>query len=158
MRNLKAQMMVLESISFAILMIVALIFVYQITPSPLLYKSAPANQLAIIANDALRSVAYKESTIGGYENFLAQCIGENDIDALTYLINLSIPDNVYYNIYIGNGTSYTLLYSDENVVGGKFGDVSKAYRVLYIDGNVTGIDGRTVTGNIYEVIMEVWKL
>lgn len=154
----KAQMMVLEAVVFALLMIISILFVYQLSPSSFFYKSAPTNQLSIMASDILRSIGNKNASISGYQNLLAQLIGENDIDELTYLINQSLPDFAYYNVYVGNGSSYTVLYSDEDIIGGKFGEVSRGFYVVYIGKDITGKDGVTVEGDVFEVVLEVWRI
>ena len=154
----RAQMMVLEAIAFALLMIISILFVYQLSPSSYFYRSAPTNQLTIMANDVLRSIGNKNASLSGYQNMLAQLVGEGEISELTYIINQSLPDFVYYNLYVGNGSNYTLLYSDEDVIGGRFGEVSRGFSVIYLDKSVTGKDGVTVDGDIYEVVLEVWKI
>jgi len=156
MRKDEAQMMVLEAITFSVMVIIALLFVAELSPTPSFVPSSSRAELKTLARDALIAIEHQQVT--DYQNFLVECIAENDRDSLSYYLNLSLPPSTYYNIYISNGSKTTLWYNGEAIVGGKFGDVVRVHRIFYYEGTITGIDGVTLGGNIYEFILEVWRL
>ncbi|HEC87264.1 MAG TPA: hypothetical protein ENI49_05295 [Thermoplasmatales archaeon] len=156
MRKDKAQMMVLEAITFSAMIITALLFVAELSPIPSFVPSSSHAELKTLARDALIAIEHQQIT--DHQNFLVECIAENDRDSLSYYLNLSLPPSTYYNIYISNGSETTLWYDGEAIIGGKFGDVIRVHRIFYYEGTLTGIDGVTLEGNIYEFIIEAWRL
>ena len=114
MRNDKAQMMVLESILFAITVVVALAFLVQISPTSLQGSSQSTNELKVLGDDALNALyseAYHiiDNPPEGYitnnpTSKLAVCIITNDYQELVDSLKVYLPDSVLYNIYVSNGT------------------------------------------------------
>jgi hypothetical protein len=110
----KAQMMVLESIFFAIMVVVALTFLIQISPTSIQSAAQVSNDLKTLGDDALdalyaETLHVNSSTSPGIEtntpsNKLAVCIITNRYYAVTDSINSSLPVTAQYNIYISNGT------------------------------------------------------
>ena len=112
--NDKAQMMVLESIFFAITVVIALAFLIQISPTSIQGGVQLLNELKILGDDALNSL-YAETlhvnrsptdfnATNNPSNKLAVCIITNNYSAVTDSITSSLPDTAIYNIYISNGS------------------------------------------------------
>lgn len=104
----KGQMMVLETVFFAVTVLLALIFLYQLSPSSTV-SNEYTNILKIQGDDALQSL-YTDVVPGDYpsdfpSNKLVYYLITNDYDGFT-LSNLNnlLPSTVIYNIYISNGT------------------------------------------------------
>lgn len=121
MRDDKAQMMVLEAIFFAITIVIALIFLFQMSPTSIQSGTQSSNELKLLGDDALDTI-YAETlhikqNIGeGYTtnnpaNKLAVCIITNNFTGLTDSLNDILPETVFYNIYISNGTKTVFLCS-----------------------------------------------
>lgn len=142
---------------FAVMLIVAIVFAIEVSPMPTYIPQSSYSDLRILARDALNSLEHQYE-VEGYQNFLVKCIVENDRETLSYYLNISLPPSTYYNIYISNGSAETLWYDGESFIGGKFGNIAKVHRTFYYEGSITGIDGVTVDGNVYEIILEVWRL
>ena len=113
MKDDKAQMMVLESILFAITVVVALAFLVQISPTSIQGSSQSSNELKILGDDALDTIYAETLHIidnpgGGYTtnnptSKLAVCIITNDYTELTGSLSSILPETVLYNIYVSNG-------------------------------------------------------
>lgn len=118
MMNDKAQMMVLESIIFAITILISLIFLYQLSPTST-GSTVYTNDLKIKGDDALQNI-YKEELSNEYlegkfdpsefpqgfpKNKLTYYLITDDYDSLILsdLKNM-LPGNAEYNIYVSNGT------------------------------------------------------
>jgi len=104
----KGQMMVLETVFFAVTVLLALIFLYQLSPSSAV-SNEYTNILKIQGDDALQSL-YTDVVPGDYpsdfpSNKLVYYLITDDYDGFT-LSNLNnlLPSTVIYNIYISNGT------------------------------------------------------
>ena len=104
----KGQMMVLETVFFAVTVLLALIFLYQLAPSSAV-SNEYTNILKVQGDDALQSL-YTDVVPGDYpsdfpSNKLVYYLITNDYDGFT-LSNLNnlLPSTVMYNIYISNGT------------------------------------------------------
>ena len=114
MKDDKAQMMVLESIFFAITVVVALAFLVQISPTSIQSGTQSSNELKLMGDDTLGTIYaetmhIKQSMGGNYTtnnptSKLAVCIITNNYTGLTDSLNNILPDTVLYNIYISNGT------------------------------------------------------
>lgn len=110
----KAQMMVLESIFFAITVVIALVFLIQISPTSIQSGNQSSNELKLLGDDALDAIYAETLHInqnrGGNYNTnnptskLVVCIITNNYTGLTDSLNNILPDTVLYNIYISNGT------------------------------------------------------
>jgi len=104
----KGQMMVLETVFFAVTVLLAIIFLYQLSPSSTI-SNEYTNILKVQGDDALQSL-YTDVVPGDYpsdfpSNKLVYYLITNDYDGFT-LSNLNnlLPSTVMYNIYISNGT------------------------------------------------------
>jgi len=113
----KAQMMVLESIIFAITILVSLIFLYQLSPTST-ESNVYTNDLKIKGDDALRNL-YSEKVSDEYlgrkfdpatfpegypKNKLTYYLLSDDYDSLILSdLKNTLPANVQYNIYVSNG-------------------------------------------------------
>jgi len=116
--NDNAQMMVLESVIFAITVMIALAFLVQLSPTSIQQSSESTTDLKILGDDALTSLSIeplnlkdRRETRGDETNNpaskLAVAIIVNDYDAIIGTLNEDIlPDYAFYqyNIYISNGT------------------------------------------------------
>lgn len=153
------QMMVFEAIIFAVFIILAIFFVYQLSPRSSFSVSTPTSELAILAKDVVRSVGNRDATFGDYDSFLEECISLGDYDSLTGYINNSLPVGVYYNLYVSNGSGFVVLYSDESLVGGRFGDVSRGHYLFYYAGDVVNSTGSVLHGpGVFDLVLEVWRI
>lgn len=156
MRNNRAQLMVLEAVLSATLVILSIIFAISLSPPPSYTISSTPSELRSLATDSLSALEHKEE-VTGYQNYLVRCIVENDLDFILYYLNLSLPTSTYYNIYISNLTTTVMWFNGEKICGGKFGSVERIHRLFYYDGDIT-VNGTTLKGNIYEFILEVWRV
>jgi len=114
MRDDNAQMMVLESVIFAIIVTISLAFLIQISPTTIQGGVQTSDELKTLGDNAL-SIVYSETrhindpggnlryTTNNPTSKLAVCIITNDYGSLIDSLN-NILDNVPYNIYISNGT------------------------------------------------------
>lgn len=114
--NNKAQMMVLESIIFAITTIVALVFLINLSPSSIQRATETTADLKTIGDDVLDTIFAQQTTIqshgtssysGAQETYdptskLEVCVITNNYENLTTSINNLLPTNVFYNIYIAD--------------------------------------------------------
>ena len=123
MRHDKAQMMVLESIIFAITVVIALVFLIQLAPTSIQSSIGSSINLKILGDDAL-DTAYAETwnirsaeliqpikavyTTNNPSNKLAVSLITNNYSLLIdETLNKILPANVLYNIYVSNGTNKT---------------------------------------------------
>ncbi|RLG44011.1 MAG: hypothetical protein DRN81_05410 [Thermoproteota archaeon] len=158
-KNDLGQMMVFEAIIFAVFIIVAIFFVYQLSPRSSFSVSAPSAELATLADDVVRGVGSRDATVSGFDNFLEECIGLGDFDLLTGYINTSLPVGVYYNLYVSNGSGFVTLYSDEVFVGGRFGEVSRGHYLFYYGGSIVNSTCSTLYGpGVFDLVLEVWRI
>lgn len=114
MRDDKAQMMVLESIFFAITVVVALAFLVQISPTSLQSATQSSNELKTLGDDALDAIHAETMHVTGSQDAdyitnnpmskLAVCIITNNYTALVDSLNTILGNTIIYNIYISNGT------------------------------------------------------
>jgi len=116
--NDDAQMMVLESVIFAITVMIALAFLVQLSPTSIQQSSESTTDLKILGDDALTSLSIEplnlkdreapmKGTTNNPANKLAVAIIVNDYDAVIETLNGEIlPDYAFYlyNIFISNGT------------------------------------------------------
>ena len=161
----KGQMMVIESILFAGMVLLALIFVYQLSPPSTISTDKYSNQLRILGNDALRSIdKTSPSDVYNYTSRLVELVATKNMDNLTTILNSILPDYVSYNIFITDGNNTVVLY-DGDVLGEKIGTVARANRILAIDQNdvdTTAYPGGEIipsyNGCLYDLILEMWYI
>ena len=114
MRNDKAQMMVLEAIFFAITVVIALILLFQMSPTSIQSGAQSSNELKLLGDNALDTI-YAETqhikpNVGeGYitnnpSSKLVVCIITNNYVELTESLNNILSNTVIYNVYVSNGT------------------------------------------------------
>lgn len=103
----KAQMMVMEAITFAITILLALAFLFQLSPSSTLTNEY-TKELKMQGNDALRSLYIEPFTTDNLpsdypSNKLVYYLITNDYNNMTSNLNDMLLDTEY-NIRVGNGT------------------------------------------------------
>lgn len=113
MRNDEAQMMMLEAIFFAITVVIALILLFQMSPTSIQSGSQSSNELKRMGDNALSTIYAEtqyikplidpEYVTNNPSSKLVVCIITNDYIELTDSINNILPDSALYNIYISNG-------------------------------------------------------
>jgi hypothetical protein len=168
-RNDNAQMMIVEAVLFSIMVIMALIFVNQLSPPSRISATISSDQLKILGDDALRSIdkvtipeliAYSGSSLVKY-------IAKNDKENLAEYLNSLLPSQVKYNIYISDGNETIKWYDaelEEKVA--IVGTISRSHYIIVIrdeeitkDYKMDGAENRFVEhpiGCVYEVILEMW--
>lgn len=107
----KAQMMVLESVIFAITVLISLVFLYQLSPSTSI-KSTYTDNLKIQGDAALRSLytdLAKDSNGQRYPtnypaNKLIYYLITNRYTEMKDDLNAVLPSNIQYNMYVSNGS------------------------------------------------------
>ena len=113
-----AQMMVLESVIFAITVIIALAFLLQLSPTSIQQSSESITDVKILGDDALMSLSTETFYIREWKQSLrtptnnptsqlAVAIITNNYDEIIDTLNNEIlPEYTpyFYNIYISNGT------------------------------------------------------
>lgn len=114
--NNNAQMMVLESVIFAITVIIALAFLVQLSPTSIQQGSESITDVKILADDALTSLSIETldlkdtqkpliNSTNNPTSKLAVAIITNNYDEVINTLNDEIFLGPYlYNIYISNGT------------------------------------------------------
>jgi len=107
----KGQMMVLEVIFFAVMVLLSLVFIYQLSPSSIV-SNKYTNNLKIIGDDALHSL-YNDAPTGdfpaGYPSSkLIHYLITNAYGSMISDLNNMLPPTVMYNIYITNITNETI--------------------------------------------------
>jgi len=108
MMNDKAQMMVLESVIFAITILVALVFLYQLAPTSTV-SNTYTNDLKIKGDDAFQTL-YNDEIIDPLPQYFPKSklifylITDNYKGLILSNLQNMLPPNTMYNIYISNGT------------------------------------------------------
>jgi hypothetical protein len=154
MRHDKAQMMVLESIIFAITVVIALVFLIQLAPTSIQSSIGSSINLKILGDDALDTAYTETSNIRNAEliepmkvayttnnpsnKLVVSLITNNYSLLIDETLNKILPANVLYNIYISNGTNKTFWCSytgDPNdLPQSPFGeDVFVSHKIIAID-------------------------
>lgn len=148
----KAQMMVLESIIFAITVVIALVFLIQLAPTSIQSSSGSAINLKIIGDDVL-DTTYAETwhirsmeqptkaiyTTNNPSNKLVVSLITNNYSLLIdETLNKILPANVLYNLYVSNGTNKTFLcsYTGDPTDGIQYPlgeDVFVSHKIIAID-------------------------
>ena len=100
----KAQMMVMETTIFAITVILALAFLFQLSPSSTLTDTY-SNELKIWGDDALRTLYTEPYTADALpanypSNKLVYYLITNDYDNMKSELNNFLEDEIRYNIWI----------------------------------------------------------
>ena len=114
MKDDNAQMMILEAIFFGITVIIALAFVFQISPTSIQSGAQNSNELKTMGDNALdvissqtlhiKSVSEDVYETNNPSSKLPVCIITNNYEELTDSINASLSDTILYNVYISNGS------------------------------------------------------
>jgi hypothetical protein len=103
-----AQIMTIEVVIFAILIILSLIFLYQLTPT-VTVTNIYSNEIKV-EGDSVLKIMNNNNTINevSYDNYplneLSHLIVTNDYENLTYRINELLHIDVQFNIWIANST------------------------------------------------------
>ncbi|MCD6237009.1 MAG: hypothetical protein J7K13_03550 [Thermoplasmata archaeon] len=163
-RSIKAQMLVYEAIVCAVLLAVAVFFVYQMQP-PTIQSTTYSNRLKILGDDALRSLdSYPSDRYNGY-SLLEEYIIDNNTANFTEFLNLTLPQIVAqmgsYNIYISNGTLSVLWIGSNSE---KFGLITRSHRLVAISSDELQQNPylyqhfQGYNGCVYDVILEMWQI
>lgn len=103
----KGQMMVVESVIFTITILLALVFLYQLSPTSTV-SNVYKNDLKIEGDDALRTLYSDQVTANVSKNFpknkLVFYLITDDYESLVLHLQSKFPSNTMFNIYISNGT------------------------------------------------------
>lgn len=178
----KAQMMVMEAVTFAITVILALAFLFQISPSSTLTDKY-TKELKIQGDDALRSLYMEPFTAeilpSNYPSSkLVYYLITNDYENMTSDLNGMLL-NTEYNIWISNGTKTVFWcnsYGDDSTQLQSIRSITTSRCLVAIDhlyiNNDTGIfSGKykhgdksildqafpDYEGSTYNVVLEVWS-
>jgi len=110
----KAQMMVLESVVFAITVIISLIFLYQISPTST-ESTVYTSDLKIKGDATLQSLYNEEIPVspanlpvGFPKNKLVYYLITDDYNGFVLDLKKLLPPSSVYNIFISNGTEKVL--------------------------------------------------
>lgn len=150
--NDDAQMMVLESVIFAITVMIALAFLVQLSPTSIQQSTESTTDLKILGDDALTSLSTEtldlkdisvplKSVTNNPTSKLAVAIITNNYDEIIETLNdeiLPVYTPYFYNIYISNGTHTKFWCSSagnttapENRIGGE--QVIVSHYIIAID-------------------------
>ena len=124
MRKDKAQMMVLESIIFAITILISLVFLYQLSP-PSTVSNSYTNTLKIKGDEALQTLYIDETPAEDLPNngvpqdfptkkLIYYLITDNTNALVSSNLQYMLPSSAVYNIYISNGTK-TILWCNSSL-------------------------------------------
>jgi len=170
----KAAMMVLEAVIFAIMILLALILVTNLSPVKKSSVDSYSNQLKILADDAIRTLDNLDESDYASLNYgagtflssrLVEYIALNDTTNTSSYFDKALPDNVRYNIYISNNEETICWYNGEEGFG-KLGDVSKSNFVLAVPSvlneSLGGYQDHEIipgySGFNYIFILEMWEI
>ncbi len=181
--NNNAQMMVMESVIFAISVIIALAFLFQISPTSALTDQY-TKELNIQGDDALRSLYLEPFTEESMPtnfptNKLVYYLITNDYDSMTSDLNQMLI-NTEYNIKISNVTDTVFWCNsngDDKVQLENRRAISTSHCIVAIDPMFLDKESNLFTnhyknadhcllkddfpgytGNTYKVLLEVWSL
>ena len=175
----KGQMMVLETVFFAVTVLLALIFLYQLSPSSTV-SNEYTNILKIQGDDALQSL-YTDVVPGDYpsdfpSNKLVYYLITNDYNGFTRLnLNNLLPSTVMYNIYISNGTKTVFWCNsdgDNTTSLQTIGPVTTSHIIIAMHpdyltdisiqliGEESILNGKfsDYDGSTYDIILEMWQM
>jgi len=154
--NDKAQMMVLESIIFAITTIIAISFLINLSPSSIQRATETTTNLKTIGDDALNTIFANQTTIqskgmsayNGKETYdptskLQVCVITNNYEELTASINRLLPTNVFYNIYIADSEGKKVFWCNSTCTstnGWKVGDELTPIGTVFTSHHIISID------------------
>lgn len=146
----KAQMMIIETVTFAATIFIALMFLYQLAPTSTLTNEY-TKELEIRGDDALRNLYSKPITPDSFptnypSNKLVYYLITNDYLNCSSDLYDYLPNIVIYNIWISNGTK-TIFWCDSNgnynIQFQSLGSVTTSHCIIAIDpiylDNSTGI-------------------
>jgi hypothetical protein len=140
----KGQIHILEVVIVSAMLLLSVLFVVYISAPPSLNVS-PSNQLKILCDEALRTLKDMPTGDLSYENsMLVKYIITNDTRNFTSFMNSTLPENVFYQVWVYDGISRKLWYPDEEQE--IFGTVVRSHFI---------IPHNTF---IYDVELEVWGI
>ena len=169
----KAQTMVLESVLFAVTLIIALIFLYQLSPSSTEVYQYTSN-LKIQGDDALRSLYtglvdnFYEYSFDFPSNKLVYYLINDNYSLFISDLNDMLPLSIEYNIYISNGIKTVFWcnsYEDTSNILEKIEPVTTCHYIIGIapeylktyDSDLYD-DFQNYDGSSYDLILELWSL
>jgi len=142
--NNRAQIHILEVILVAVMLLLSVLFVVYISAPPSI-QVVPSNQIKILCDEALRVMKDTPTGDGSYENsMLFKYILTNDTTNFTAFLDDVLPENVFYQVWVYDGTSRRLWYPDEEQE--IFGTVVRSHFIII---NET---------YLYDVELEVWGI
>ena len=186
--NNNAQMMVLEAILFSITVVLALFFIVQLSPTSIQNSIDTTNDLQILADNALHSLYTEQGSVQsrGSEyssrtetnnptSKLVVCIICNNYTELVNSLNDYLPINVFYNLYISNGTITKFICSSGNPITQKLPPIEPvvvSHFLIAIDPvHLTEFEGvyggdesiiqeafENYKQSTYDVILELWSV
>jgi hypothetical protein len=139
--NDKAQMVVFESIVFAITAIVAVAFLISLSPTSI-QTTKISTDLTTIGDDALNTIYAEQVDIisrgeqpygGNITNDpnptskLVVCVITNNYEQLTYTLNQLLPKNVLYNIYVADQHGKTVFWNSSSPNEGELPSVGTVF-------------------------------
>jgi len=173
--NNKGQMLIIELIFFASTIILALIFIYQLSPTSV--TSYTTSDLKVIGDNALYAL-YNDNppeenfTSGHSMGKLASYVLTGRYTNLVTDLNNLLPSTVIYNIYLSN-TSKTIFWCNSNMGIAPLqsvGSVSRSHCIIALDpdhwsrtSNLTGYPVYNTyfsgcTESAYDLILEMWYI
>lgn len=168
-KDKNGQMMVLEAILFSIMLILALIFIYQLSPPSVSTKTRYLNQLKILSDDAVRTLDQLSSTYDpiNIPSLLVEYILLNDTVNASIYFRSVLPYDVGFNIYVGNTNQTVLWY--EGGWGEKTDSVTRSNHIFVLSNNkLRGalsinnyLKGQIISGYTdceYIFILETWVI
>ena len=172
-QNDNAQMLVIEAIIMATIVLMALVFLYQLsTPATIPVET---DQLSIQAENALEILNTQtiSSLEHSYYNYpegytpskLAHLLYINDTAGLTTQLNSLLPSNTDYQIYLANQSSITLLTKKTQDTPMPL-EIKTSCSLLFALHHQIALQQNTNSAqmgidssqNTYDLILEVWYI
>jgi hypothetical protein len=170
-------MLILEVIIFSITMLIALIFVYQLSAPIPVVEDRYSNNLKILGDDVLRTLSKKtvsSKPMDYPQDVLSDYLIQDDFDNFTSNLNVFFGDSVFYNIYVSNGTKTIFWCSstgDETKLD-SFGDISVSHRLISINPHFINTTNpwtnscklynnfvyEGYNGSTYNIILKMWYI
>lgn len=164
--NNNSQMMVLETVLFAVMVLTAVFFVYQLSPSSSVDADISSAELKTIGDDALRTSDKTPPNVPGayYNSLLTKYVELNENEKLADFLSQLLPEYVGFNIYLSDGVNKYLFYDGEKLVGEKVGLVTVSHRTIVKPTklDISGLPSLPGSSekNFYlvDVILEMWYI
>jgi len=142
--NNRAQLHILEVILVAAMLLLSVVFVVYISAPPSV-QVVPSNQIKILCDEALRVMKDTPTGDRSYENsMLFKYILTNDTTNFTSFLDDVLPENIFYQVWVYDGSSRRLWYPDEEQE--IFGTVVRSHFIIV---NST---------YLYDIELEVWGI